>query len=127
MKEQAKLSRREREIMDLLYRHRQLTASEIVELLPDSPSNSAVRTILRILEDKGHARHQRQGTRYLYSPTVAQEKARRSALDHVVSTFFDGNPEAVVSALLDTRSLNLTRAQLDSLAKMIERARREGR
>lgn len=127
MKERLKLSRREREIMDLLYRHRQLTASEIVELLPDSPSNSAVRTILRILGEKGHVRHERQGTSYLYRPTVAREKARRSALDHLVSTFFDGNPEAVVSTLLDERSLRLTDAQLESLAKMIERARKEGR
>lgn len=121
------LSRREREIMDILYRDGALTASEVVERLPDNPSNSTVRTILRILEEKGHVKHEQQGMRYLYKPTVTREKARRSALNHLVSTFFDGSPEAVVSTMLDERSLKLSDEQLDSLAQLIERARREGR
>jgi predicted transcriptional regulator len=121
------LSRREREIMDILYRDGELTASEVVERLPGEPSNSTVRTILRILEDKGHVKHEQQGMRYLYKPTVTREKARRSALNHLVSTFFDGSPEAVVSTMLDERSLKLSDEQLDSLAELIERARKEGR
>ena len=121
------LSRREREIMDVLYRDGALTASEVVERLPGGPSNSTVRTILRILEDKGHVKHEQQGMRYLYRPTVNREKARRSALRHLVSTFFDDSPESVVSTLLDGRSLKLSDAQLDALAELIEKARKEGR
>jgi predicted transcriptional regulator len=121
------LSRREREIMDVLYRDGELTASEVVERLADEPSNSTVRTILRILEEKGHVKHEQQGTRYVYKPTVAREKARRSALRHLVTTFFEDSPEAVVSTLLDERSLKLSDQQLDSLAQLIERARKEGR
>jgi predicted transcriptional regulator len=121
------LSRREREIMDILYRDGELTASEVVERLPGDPSNSTVRTILRILEEKGHVRHEQQGMRYLYKPTVNRDKARRSALNHLLSTFFDGSPEAVVSTLLDERSAKLSDEQLESLAQLIERARTEGR
>lgn len=113
--------------MDVLYREGELTASEVVERLADKPSNSTVRTILRILEEKGHVRHEQQGVRYVYKPTVARDKARRSALRHLVSTFFDDSPEAVVSTLLDERSIRLSDEQLESLAKMIERARKEGR
>jgi predicted transcriptional regulator len=127
MKNKDPLSRREREIMDILYRGGELTASEVVERLPGSPSNSTVRTILRILEDKGHVKHEQQGNRYVYKPTVNREKARRSALKHLVSTFFDGSPETVVSTLLDERSLKLSDEQLESLAALIERARKEGR
>jgi predicted transcriptional regulator len=121
------LSRREREIMDILYRSGELTASDVVERLPGAPSNSTVRTILRILEDKGHVKHEQQGNRFVYKPTVNREKARRSALKHLVSTFFDGSPETVVSTLLDERSLKLSDEQLESLAALIERARKEGR
>lgn len=127
MKSKDPLSRREREIMDVLYRDGELTASEVVERLADRPSNSTVRTILRILEEKGHVKHEQQGLRYVYKPTVGREKARRSALKHLVSTFFDDSPEAVVSTLLDERSLKLSEEQLDALAEMIERARKEGR
>ncbi|MEA2463125.1 MAG: hypothetical protein QOJ98_872 [Acidobacteriota bacterium] len=127
MKKKDPLSRREREIMDILYRDSALTASEIVERLPGSPSNSTVRTLLRILEEKGHVKHEQQGMRYLYTPTVNREKARRSALKHLVSTFFEDSPEAVVSTLLDERSVKLSDEQLDSLAQLIERARKEGR
>jgi predicted transcriptional regulator len=121
------LSRREREIMDILYRETALTASEVVERLPGNASNSTVRTLLRILEEKGHVKHEQQGMRYLYTPTVNREKARRSALRHLVSTFFEDSPEAVVSTLLDERSVKLSDEQLDSLAQLIERARKEGR
>src|SRR5687768_7278706 len=121
------LSRREREIMDILYRDGELTASEVVERLPGTPSNSTVRTILRILEEKGHVKHEQQGMRYLYKPTVNRDRARRSALNHLLSTFFDGSPEAVVSTLLDERSARLSDEQLASLAELIDRARKEGR
>lgn len=127
MKTKEVLSRREREIMDALYREGELTAGELVALLPDQPSNSTVRTLLRILEEKGHVKHQQEGTRYVYKPTVARDKARRSALDHLLSTFFDDSPEAVVSTLLDRRSRKLTDEQLRGLAEMVERARKEGR
>jgi predicted transcriptional regulator len=127
MKQKEVLSRREREIMDVLYRQGELTAGELVAMLPDGPSNSTVRTLLRILEEKGHVRHQQQGTRYVYRPTVGREKARRSALNHLLSTFFDDSPEAVVSTLLDERSRKLTDEQLETLAGMIERARKDGR
>jgi len=127
MKKKDPLSRREREIMDILYRDGAVTASEVVERLPGGASNSTVRTILRILEEKGHVKHERQGMRFLYEPTVNREKARRSALNHLVSTFFEGSPETVVSTLLDERSLKLSDEQLEALALLIERARREGR
>lgn len=127
MKNKDPLSRREREIMDILYRDGELTASEVVERLPGSPSNSTVRTILRILEEKGHVKHEQQGMRYLYKPTVTREKARRSALKHLVSTFFDDSPESVVSTLLDERSLKLSDEQLQALAQLIEKARKDGR
>ena len=121
------LSRREREIMDILYREGALTANDVVDRLPDHPSNSAVRTILRILETKGHVRRQEDGLRYLYKPAVSREKAGRSALKHLVSTFFDDSPETVVSTLLDENASKLSHEQLDSLAEMIERAKKEGR
>jgi predicted transcriptional regulator len=127
MKKKDPLSRREREIMDILYRESALTASDVVARLPGNPSNSTVRTLLRILEEKGHVKHEQQGMRYLYTPTVNRDRARRSALKHLVSTFFDDSPEAVVSTLLDERSVKLSDQQLDSLAEMIERARKEGR
>src|SRR5688500_12761672 len=110
------LSRREREIMDILYREGELTAAEMVGMLPGNPSNSTVRTMLRILEGKGHVRHEQQGTRFLYKPSVPRDKARRSALRHLVETFFDDSPESVVSTLLDERSLKLSEEQLDTLA-----------
>lgn len=121
------LSRREREIMDVLYRMKEATAAQIEAGLTDAPSNSAVRTILRILEEKGHVDHVRDGLTYVYKPRVNREKARRSALKHLLSTFFDDSPEAVVSTLLDEESGNLSKDELDALAAVIERARKEGR
>jgi predicted transcriptional regulator len=119
-------SRREREIMDILYRDGALTASELVERLPGNPSNSTVRTLLRILEGKGHVRHEQEGMHYVYRPTVTRDRARRTALKHLVTTFFDGEPETVVSTLLDEKSLNLSNEQLDSMAEIIDRARKGG-
>ena len=121
------LSRREREIMDVLYRTGEATAAEILAELPDAPSNSAVRTILRILEEKNHVDHVRKGLSYVYRPRVTREKARRSALNHLLSTFFEGSPGAVVSTLLDEQSGNLSEDELDELAALIERVRKEER
>ena len=120
------LSRRERQIMDFLYQRGRATAAEVQENLPDPPSYSAVRAMLRVLEDKGHARHEQDGPRYVYVPRVARDRAKRSALRHVVRTFFDGSKEQLVAALLDDKSTQLSKDELDRLAGLIERARKEG-
>jgi BlaI family penicillinase repressor len=120
------LSRRERQIIDILYERGRGTAAEVQELLPDPPSYSAVRAMLRILEDKGHVRHQQDGPRYVYLPTVARDNAKRSALKHLLQTFFDGSAEQAISALLDDSSTRLSDAELDRLASLIDQARRPG-
>ena len=120
------LSRRERQIIDILYARGRATAAEVQELLPDPPSYSAVRAMLRILEDKGHVRHQQDGPRYVYLPTVARDNAKRSALKHLLQTFFDGSAEQAISALLDDSSARLSEAELDRLARLIDQARRNG-
>jgi predicted transcriptional regulator len=122
---QTQLSRRERQIMDVIYRLGRATAAEVLERLPDPPSYSAVRAMLRVLEDKGHVRHEQDGQRYVYLPTVAREKARKSALAHLVKTFFDGSVERAVTALLDSGG-RLTDEEYDRLARLIKRARSEG-
>jgi predicted transcriptional regulator len=119
------LSRRERQIMDIVYRDGRVTAAEVNERLPDPPSYSAVRALLRILEQKGHVRHELDGTRYVYLPVVGKQSARRSALRDVVETFFEGSAEKVVAALLDRGELS--EPELDRLSAMIEQARKEGR
>jgi predicted transcriptional regulator len=121
------LSRREREIMDVLYAGDALTAAEVRERLPDPPGNSAVRALLRILEDKGHVRHEQRGAAYVYSPVVSRTKARRSALRSLVQTFFGGSAEQAVAALLDESRGKLGPAELDRLAAAIDHARKEGR
>lgn len=121
------LSRREREIMDVLYAADGLTAAEVRERMPDPPGYSAVRTMLRILEDKGHVRHEERGPRYVFSPVVSRAKASRSALKALVQTFFDGSPEQAVAALIDESRAKLGRAELDRLAKLIDAARKDGR
>jgi predicted transcriptional regulator len=121
------LSRRERQIMDILYQRGKSSASEVREAMPDAPSYSAVRAMLRVLEDKGHVKHRSEGLRYVYLPMVAHEKARRSAVKHLVDTFFSDAPEDVVAALLDVSSPRVTRAELDRMSEMIERAKREGK
>jgi predicted transcriptional regulator len=120
------LSRRERQIMDVIYRLGSATAADVLERLPDPPSYSAVRAMLRVLEDKGHLRHAQEGTRYVYVPTVAREKARRSALAHLVKTFFDGSTESAVAALLEGPA-RLSDDELARLSRLIEHARKEGR
>ena len=119
------LSRRERQIMDVVYQCGRVTAAEVLDALPDPPSYSAVRALLRVLEEKGHLRHQRDGARYVFLPTVPREKARRSALARVVQTFFGGSTQATVAALIDQSSLS--DADLDRLRDLIDRARQEGR
>ena len=121
------LSRREREIMEVLYAAEALTAAEVRERMPDAPGYSAVRALLRILEDKGHVRHEERGPRYVYSPVVSRAKARRSALKALVHTFFDGSPELAVAALIDESRSRLGAAELERLADLIAEARKEGR
>lgn len=115
------LSRRERQIMDVIYQRGQATAAEVAELIPDPPSYSAVRALLRILEEKGHLRHEQQGLRYVFLPMVKRASARRSALKGIVRTFFDGSVEQTVAALLDHRKLSPD--ELERLAQLIDRAR----
>jgi predicted transcriptional regulator len=120
------LSRRERQIVDILYAQGQATAAEVQASLPDPPSYSAVRAMLRILEEKGHVKHEQDGPRYVYVPTVARDNAKRSALRHMLQTFFDGSAEQAISALLDDSSTRLSDRELDRLARMIDQARRTG-
>ncbi len=118
------LSRRERQIMDVLFRQGRATAAEVRQALPDPPSYSSVRSLLRILEEKGHIRHAEERMRYVYLPVVAQEKAKRTALEHVVRTFFNGSTGQAVAALLDDASTKLTKEELDRLSELIERSRK---
>jgi predicted transcriptional regulator len=122
-----KWSRREREIMEILYRRGKAAASEVREAMQDPPSYSAVRALLRVLEDKGHVKHASEGLRYVYLPTLARAKATRSAVKHLLDTFFDGSPEQAVAALLDVSSTRLTPEELDRMAQLIEQAKREGK
>jgi predicted transcriptional regulator len=124
---QHRLSRRERQIMDVLYRKGRATAAEILEEMPDAPSNSAVRALLRTLEEKKHIRHEAEDLRYVYMPVVPREKARRSAVMHLVDTFFDGSTEQAVATLLNVSARDLKPEDLDRLAALIEDARKEGR
>jgi BlaI family transcriptional regulator, penicillinase repressor len=121
------LSRRERQIMDILYQRGKASASEVREAMPDAPSYSAVRAMLRVLEEKGHVKHVEEGLKYVYVPVVAREKAKKSAVKHVLDTFFAGSPEQIVAALLDVSAEKLTGEELDRMADLIEKARREGK
>ena len=121
------LSRRERQIMDVLYKRHRATAAEIHQSLPDPPSYSAVRAKLRVLEEKGHVKHQEEALRYVYVPTLAPDRARRSALRHMVDTFFNGSVEQVVAALVDRSAVNVSKDELDRMSAMIDKARQEGR
>jgi predicted transcriptional regulator len=123
----AGLSRRERQIMEILYRRGKASASEVMEAMEDAPGYSAVRAMLRVLEEKGRVRHQAEGLKYVYMPTVPREKAKRTAVKHVLDTFFNGSPEQIVAALLDVSAARLTREELDRMAEMIEKARKEGK
>ena len=123
----AGLSRRERQIMDVLYKRGKASAAEVREAIEDPPSYSAVRAMLRVLEEKGHVRHLAEGLKYVYVPTVNRDKAKRSAVKHLLDTFFSDSPDQVVAALLDVSSRRLTREELDRMAEMIEKAKREGK
>jgi predicted transcriptional regulator len=112
--------------MDVLYRHGKATAAEVREEMPDPPSYSAVRAMLRILEEKGHVRHEPDGPRYLYLPTVGRERAKRSALRHLVNTFFEGSAEQVIAALLDGSTSDMSDVELSRLSRLIENARKDG-
>jgi predicted transcriptional regulator len=120
------VSRRERQILDILYKAGRATAADVRQAMPAAPSYSAVRTLLRILEDKGHVRHEQDGTRYVYMPTVARDTAKRSALRHILNTFFEGSTTQAIAALLDEDSRRLSPEDWERLQAAIERARKEG-
>jgi BlaI family transcriptional regulator, penicillinase repressor len=120
----SKLTRRERLIMDILYKLGKATAAEVLAALPDQPSYSTVRAQLRVLEEKGHVRHLEQGLRYIYAPTVPRESVRSSALKRVLDTFFEGSAEKVVAAVLDTQAARMTDEELNRLSELMEKARR---
>ena len=119
------LSRRERQIMDTLYQLGRATAGELMKALPGEPSDSTVRTQLRVLEAKGHVRHEEEGLRYVYLPVVPRRVVRKSALKHLVNTFFDGSTEKVVAALLGPDGGRLSEEELDRIAEMVAKARAE--
>jgi predicted transcriptional regulator len=120
------LSRRERQIIDILYKSGRATAAEVMAALPGNTTYSTVRTQLRVLEEKGHVRHEEDGPRFVYMPAVPRSAARKSALRHLVDTFFDGSAEKVVEALLGGEGAKLTDDDLERIAERITRARKEG-
>jgi predicted transcriptional regulator len=120
------LTRRERQIMDVLYRRGRATAADVMAELPGEPNYSTVRTQLRVLEDKGHVRHEEEGQRYVYVPAVPRHAARKSALKHLVETFFDGSAEQVVAAVLGGEASHLTDEDLERISELIDKARKDG-
>jgi len=127
MPDNSTLSRRERQIMDIIYRMGSASAAEVEKHLPDAPSYSAVRALLRILEDKGHLKHAYDGPRYVYAPVVSRPVAQKSALRQLVKTFFDGSTSNAVAALLDMSGDDLSENELNRLSKLVEQAKREGK
>ena len=123
----AHLSRRERQIMDVIYAQGEASAAEVLAALPDPPSKTAVRTLLRILEEKGHLKHKQDGLRYVYLPTRRRGSAGRSALSRVLQTFFDGSLEKAVAAHLGDSTADLSDEELARLAELINQARKKGR
>jgi predicted transcriptional regulator len=121
------LSRRERQIMQVIYREGHATANEVLERLSDAPSYSAVRALLKILENKGHLRHVVEGTHFVFVPTLAPDRARRSAMENLLDTFFDGSPGKAAAAFLDVSRSKLSERELDRISKLIQHARKEGR
>ena len=121
------LSRREREMMNIIFTQGRATALEVMDAMAEPPSYSAVRATLRVLEQKGHLKHQHDGTRYVYIPTLNREKVRLSALDQLLTTFFDGSAENVVATLIERQKGKLTTEELDRLSILIDEARKEGR
>ena len=124
---QSALSRRERQIMDFLFARGRASAAEVLDGIPDPPSYSAVRALLRTLEEKGHVVHEEQGRAYVYRPTLGRDQARKSALKHLLKTFFGGSAEQAMAALLDLSGQKMGRDELDRLGELVERAKREGR
>ena len=127
MKGQKNLSRRERQIMDVIYELQEATVNQVQERLPSPPSYSAVRALLRVLEHKGHLSHRQYGPRYVYAPTLPRDRARRSALSHLLKTFFDNSTEDVVAALLDISEENLSEEDYHRLMELVRNAQKEGR
>jgi predicted transcriptional regulator len=127
MKKPSPLTRREREIMDILHRRGRATAHEVLEDLAEPPSYSAVRTFLRLLEERGHIRHDQDGPRYVYMPIVARRDAQRSAVAHLVYTFFDGSVEDAVASLVESSKPRLSPVELDRIASLVAKAKKEGR
>ena len=123
----AVLSRRERQIMDILFRRGRASAAEVMTELPGDPSDSTVRTQLRVLEEKGHVRHEEQGLRYVYVPVLPRRAARKSALRHLVDTFFEGSAEQVVAALLGGEGARVSKDELERIAGLVAKARKEER
>jgi BlaI family penicillinase repressor len=121
------LSRRERQILDILYARGRATAAEILGSLPDPPSYSTTRALLKVLEQKGHVRHEEDGPRYVFFPRVSRQRASVTALRHVLNTFFDGSAVAAATALVDGSASKLSIEELDRLEALIERARKEGK
>jgi len=127
MPKPAALSRREREIMDIVHRLGRASVTDVMTALSGRPAYSTVRAQLRVLEDKGHVRHEEEQLRYVYLPAESPQKLRRSAVKHLVETFFEGSPEKVVEALVGRDGDRLSDEELDRIAQLIERARREGK
>lgn len=123
----AELSKRERQIMDFLYQAGRATAAEVLEALPDPPGYSSVRATLRILEQKGHVRHEEDGRAYVFMPVIRKDAARKRALAHLVRTFFDNSAEQAVAALVDLAGPKASAAELDRIARIIDEAKKEGR
>jgi len=127
MKEQKNLSRRERQIMDIVYELNEVTVAQVLEKIPNPPSYSTIRALLRVLEEKGHLIHKQEGPRYIYSPTLPREQARQKVLKHVMRTFFDNSTEDAVAALLNISEDNLSEQDYKRLSELIKKARSEGR
>jgi predicted transcriptional regulator len=121
------LSRRERQIMDIIYQQGEATVTEVRNYLPDPPSYSSVRALLSVLKKKGYLKHKEQGRRYIYYPTVALDRVKRSALKHLMETFFDDSAERVMAALLNIRGVELSEKELERMARLIEEAKKEGK
>lgn len=127
MRGQKSLSRRERQIMDIIYELNEATVTQVLDRIPSPPSYSTIRALLRVLEEKGHLIHKQEWPRYIYSPTVSREKARQNALKHLKKTFFNNSTEEVFAALLDLSEKNLSEKDYRRLSELINKARKEGR
>ncbi len=125
--QQLHLSRRERQIMDVIYRRGQATALDVIEEIPDPPSYSAVRALLAVLERKGHVKHSKDGIKYVYAPTRSRQRAAQSALRRVLQTFFEGSVEKAMASLLDNSDTKLSEHDFDRMSKLIEKAKKENR